>query len=88
MTELPLRPAQCVDYSMPNVTIEVPALCEGARARNHQCRPCGADGRNQDSVEVDLFSGRSLDAKKALYRAIVTNLGRLGIPAEGFKVDV
>lgn len=39
-------------------------------------------------VEVDLFSGRSLDAKKALYRAIVTNLGRLGIPAEGFKVDV
>jgi phenylpyruvate tautomerase PptA (4-oxalocrotonate tautomerase family) len=37
-------------------------------------------------VEVDLFSGRSLDAKKALYRAIVNNLGRLGIPTDHIKV--
>jgi phenylpyruvate tautomerase PptA (4-oxalocrotonate tautomerase family) len=30
-------------------------------------------------VEVTMFAGRSLDAKRRLYRAVVTNLGRLGI---------
>jgi phenylpyruvate tautomerase PptA (4-oxalocrotonate tautomerase family) len=37
-------------------------------------------------VDVDLFSGRSLEAKKALYRALVRNLGALGIPADHVKV--
>jgi phenylpyruvate tautomerase PptA (4-oxalocrotonate tautomerase family) len=37
-------------------------------------------------VDVDLFSGRSLNAKKAFYRAIVNNLGKLGIPADHIKV--
>jgi phenylpyruvate tautomerase PptA (4-oxalocrotonate tautomerase family) len=32
-------------------------------------------------VEVTMFAGRSLDAKRRLYRAVVMNLGRLGIPA-------
>ena len=32
-------------------------------------------------VEVTMFAGRSLDAKRRLYRAVVTNLGRLGVPA-------
>jgi phenylpyruvate tautomerase PptA (4-oxalocrotonate tautomerase family) len=27
-----------------------------------------------------MFAGRSLDAKRRLYRAVVTNLSRLGIP--------
>ena|SRR5829696_10526089 len=27
-----------------------------------------------------MFAGRSTDAKRRLYRAVVTNLGRLGIP--------
>jgi phenylpyruvate tautomerase PptA (4-oxalocrotonate tautomerase family) len=27
-----------------------------------------------------MFAGRSLDAKRHLYRAVVRNLGRLGIP--------
>jgi len=31
-------------------------------------------------VEITMFAGRSLDAKRRLYRAVVTNLGRLGIP--------
>jgi phenylpyruvate tautomerase PptA (4-oxalocrotonate tautomerase family) len=31
-------------------------------------------------VEVTMFAGRSPDAKRRLYRAVVTNLGRLGIP--------
>jgi phenylpyruvate tautomerase PptA (4-oxalocrotonate tautomerase family) len=32
-------------------------------------------------VEVTMFAGRSSDAKRRLYRAVVTNLGRLGVPA-------
>jgi phenylpyruvate tautomerase PptA (4-oxalocrotonate tautomerase family) len=37
-------------------------------------------------VDVDLFSGRSLNAKKAFYRAVVNVLGKLGIPADRIKV--
>ena len=37
-------------------------------------------------VDVDLFSGRSLEAKKALYRAVVRNLGKFAIPADHIKV--
>jgi phenylpyruvate tautomerase PptA (4-oxalocrotonate tautomerase family) len=32
-------------------------------------------------VEISLFAGRSMDAKRALYKAIVSNLGTLGIAA-------
>ena len=32
-------------------------------------------------VEITMFAGRSLQAKKELYRGIVTNLGKLGILA-------
>ena len=37
-------------------------------------------------IEIDLFSGRSLEAKRALYQALVRNLGKLGIPADHIKV--
>lgn len=37
-------------------------------------------------VSVDLFEGRSMDAKRHLYQALVANLGRLGIPADHVKV--
>jgi phenylpyruvate tautomerase PptA (4-oxalocrotonate tautomerase family) len=37
-------------------------------------------------VSVDLFEGRSLDAKRRLYQALVRNLGELGIPADDVKV--
>ncbi|HEX4895937.1 MAG TPA: tautomerase family protein [Solimonas sp.] len=37
-------------------------------------------------VEVDLFPGRSLDAKRRCYQAMVRNLGALGIPAAEVKV--
>ena len=33
-------------------------------------------------VTVDAFAGRSLDAKRLLYRSIVENLGVLGIPPD------
>ena len=32
-------------------------------------------------IEIPLFPGRSLEAKRALYQALVRNLGELGIPA-------
>jgi phenylpyruvate tautomerase PptA (4-oxalocrotonate tautomerase family) len=37
-------------------------------------------------VDIDLFSGRSFRAKKALYEAIVRNLGPFGIPGDQIKI--
>jgi phenylpyruvate tautomerase PptA (4-oxalocrotonate tautomerase family) len=38
-------------------------------------------------VEISLFAGRSIEAKRALYQAIVANLGAIGIaPADIFIV--
>ena len=39
-------------------------------------------------ISLDVFAGRSLDAKRALYRAIVENLEPLGIPRDHVKVVV
>jgi phenylpyruvate tautomerase PptA (4-oxalocrotonate tautomerase family) len=36
-------------------------------------------------VEITLFAGRSADAKRKLYRAIVRNLSALGIPPMDIK---
>jgi len=47
--------------------------------------PPGKDER-YTLVDIDLFSGRSLEAKKALYRAIVKNLGAFGIPPDHVKI--
>ena len=37
-------------------------------------------------VSLDMMSGRSLDAKRALYKAIVRNLGAFGIPADHIRI--
>ena len=37
-------------------------------------------------VTIDAFAGRSLDAKRALYRAIVANLEALGVPRDHVKI--
>lgn len=37
-------------------------------------------------ISVDAFAGRSLDAKRNLYQAIVNNLGSFGIPANHVKI--
>jgi hypothetical protein len=39
-------------------------------------------------VEVTMFSGRSMDAKRALYQAIVRNLAPLGVPALDIKITL
>lgn len=38
-------------------------------------------GERYTLVSIDMFEGRSLNAKRALYRAIINNLEPLGIPA-------
>ncbi len=50
------------------------------------CPPDRAHPELYTLVSIDAFAGRSLDAKRALYRAIVANLGRLGIPADHVKI--
>ena len=37
-------------------------------------------------VSIDAFAGRSLDAKRNLYQAIVCNLDALGIPRDHVKI--
>lgn len=37
-------------------------------------------------IEVAMFSGRSLDAKKSLYGALVANLAGAGVPADEIKI--
>lgn len=37
-------------------------------------------------VTIDCFSGRSIEAKRALYRQIVDRLGDLGIPREHVSI--
>ena len=37
-------------------------------------------------ISIDAIAGRSLDAKRALYAAIVSNLEQLGIPKDHVKV--
>jgi phenylpyruvate tautomerase PptA (4-oxalocrotonate tautomerase family) len=39
------------------------------------------NSENYILVEISMFTGRSLQAKKELYKGIVANLGKLGIPA-------
>ena len=43
-------------------------------------------GERYTLVEIDLISGRSLEAKKALYQAIVKNLKPFGIPGDQIKI--
>ena len=37
-------------------------------------------------IEIAMFAGRSLEAKRALYRCIVRNLERLGVPTTEIKI--
>lgn len=46
------------------------------------CPPHLAQPELYTHVSIDAFAGRSLDAKRALYRGIVENLGALGILAQ------
>lgn len=49
---------------------------------------CPPDRRQPEvytHVSIDAFAGRSLDAKRTLYKAIINNLEPLGIPKDHEK---
>jgi phenylpyruvate tautomerase PptA (4-oxalocrotonate tautomerase family) len=52
------------------------------------CPPGAAQPDRYTQVSVDAFAGRSLDAKRALYREIVESLQPLGIPADHVSIVV
>ncbi len=52
---------------------------------NRRIIPTGRSER-YTRIEVVLFSGRSLDAKRSLYQAVVANLHDLGVPATEIKI--
>ncbi len=39
-------------------------------------------------IEITMFAGRSIDAKRSLYRALVHNLATLGVPADDIKITL
>ncbi|MGE0724592.1 MAG: tautomerase family protein [Alphaproteobacteria bacterium] len=43
-------------------------------------------GERYTVVEITMFSGRSMDAKRRLYEAIVRNLEVLGVPTTDVKI--
>ena len=50
------------------------------------CSPKLSQPERFTLVSIDAFAGRSLDAKRSLYRAIVGNLEPLGIPRNHVKI--
>lgn len=50
------------------------------------CPPGRSSPELYTHICIDAFAGRSLDAKRALYRAIVTNLEPLGIPRDHVNI--
>ena len=56
-------------------------------APDHFAVPPGR-GPRYTLVEVTMFAGRSMAAKRALYQAIVRNLGTLGVPAADIKITL
>jgi phenylpyruvate tautomerase PptA (4-oxalocrotonate tautomerase family) len=52
----------------------------------YACPPNLAQPEYYTLVSIDAFAGRSLDAKRRLYRAIVDNLAPCGIPRDHVKI--
>jgi phenylpyruvate tautomerase PptA (4-oxalocrotonate tautomerase family) len=50
------------------------------------CPPGRAQPECYTHISIDAFVGRSMDAKRLLYRAIVLNLESLGIPRDHVKI--
>ena len=70
-------------------TLKIPKTDKTIRLIVHEPHRFGAPPGKTDKytlVEIDLFSGRSLDAKKALYQAIVRNFTEFGIPADQIMI--
>jgi phenylpyruvate tautomerase PptA (4-oxalocrotonate tautomerase family) len=46
----------------------------------------GSAGERYSHIEITMFAGRTPAAKRALYRAIVRNLERFGVPPDDVKI--
>jgi hypothetical protein len=46
----------------------------------------GSAGERYTHIEITMFAGRTLSAKRELYRAIVRNLERFGVPPDDVKI--
>jgi phenylpyruvate tautomerase PptA (4-oxalocrotonate tautomerase family) len=51
-----------------------------------ECPPARTSPEFYTHISIDAFAGRSLEAKRNLYRAIVRNLAELGIPNDHVKI--
>ena len=51
-----------------------------------QCPPDREKPKYYTHISIDCFAGRSLDAKRNLYKAIVNNLSQFGIPTNHVKI--
>ena len=51
-----------------------------------QCPPNRAQPQYYTHISIDAFEGRSLQAKRNVYQAIVTKLADYGIPADHVKI--
>ena len=46
----------------------------------------GSSGERYTHIEITMFEGRTLAAKRALYQAVVRNLERFGVPPADVKI--
>lgn len=51
-----------------------------------ECPPDREKPECYTHISIDCFAGRSLEAKRALYKSIVNNLSEYGIPANHVKI--
>jgi phenylpyruvate tautomerase PptA (4-oxalocrotonate tautomerase family) len=51
-----------------------------------ECSPRVPQPDRYTQITIDCFKGRSIDAKRRLYRAVVANLEALGIPASCVQI--
>ena len=51
-----------------------------------ECPPARTSPELYTHISIDAFTGRSLEAKRNLYRAIVRNLAELDIPNDHVKI--
>ena len=66
--------------------LKIPEGDKTVRLVVHEPHRFPHDSERYTLVDVDLFSGRSFGAKKALYQAIVRNLEPFGIPPDQVKI--
>ncbi len=70
-------------------SLKIPESDKTVRFIAHEPHRFTADPRRGERftlISIDLFAGRSLQAKKQLYTAIVRNLAAFDIPADHVKI--